>query len=502
MNRHLATTLADLAAFGEKRAGSEAGARAAAYLYERMRHLGLDDVHTEPFAFPRHEIAQASFALTVAGREHVARWEVLEGSGSGTVAAELVHVGWATREQLAEVALAGRIALVDRNPLYHRSTQYYNCEGAGAAAMIFASAAPANLPQVGSIRRAWEAIGPIPALTIGAADAHAVRQALQASAPVSAHIAVAASVSRGIGRNVVGRVRGLGAGELVVGAHFDTWFAGSSDNGGGVAAMLALAERRVRQPPARYGISFVAWDGEELALYGGYQLLRRYALDGTRPLCVIDFETPSALGAQAYGLARSNHAPRRRRHRRGRARRAVRAQRADGSRRRAVRRRHPDRHPGALSQRRAVAGDGRRRALLSHRRGHAGQGRSGATRGDRARLRSRARPPDDGARRALRRARSCALARRGSRQPRRRPAHGCRCGYATAPARRKRDATVEAVLFADDFFAQATARGLTNEDGVVELRLPGGAALDGEGRRFLHVSAGPRWPLVELVRPL
>src|SRR5262249_51645614 len=52
-----------------------------------------------------------------------------------------------------------------------------------------------------------------------------------------------------------------------------------------------------------------AWDGEELALYGGYHSVRRYLVDNKRPLCVIDFETPSALGAQAYGLARSSHAP-------------------------------------------------------------------------------------------------------------------------------------------------------------------------------------------------
>ena len=63
-------------------------------------------------------------------------------------------------------------------------------------------------------------------------------------------------------------------------------------------------------------------------------------------------------------------------------------------------------------------------------------------------------------------------------------------------------ATVEAVLFEDDFFAIASARGLTDGDGGVTLRLPGGAPATPESRRFLHVSAGPRWPLVEMVRPL
>ena len=306
----LGRTVEDLAAFGEKRAGTEAGARAADYLLERFVRAGLSDVAAHPFAFPRHESVGASFLVTVDGEPLPAPFAVLEASGGGTADGEVVHVGWATRPELVRAPLGGRIALVDRNPLYHRSTQYNDCAGAGAAAVIFASTAPSNLLQVGSVRRAWEAHGPIPAVTVGGDDAHALRDALETRRAVHARVSVDVGITRSVGRNIVGRVRGLGgAGELVVGAHFDTWFAGSTDNGGGVAAMLALAERRAARPPGRYDLVFVAWDGEELALYGGYHQLRRYALDGTRPLAVIDFETPSAIGAQAYGLARSNHAP-------------------------------------------------------------------------------------------------------------------------------------------------------------------------------------------------
>jgi hypothetical protein len=104
-------------------------------------------------------------------------------------------------------------------------------------------------------------------------------------------------------------VRGQEPAQIVIGAHYDTWFTGASDNGAGVAALLALAQRRARREPGRYTLSFIAWDGEELALYGGYHHLRRLLVDDTPVLAVIDFETPSAHGAQAYGLARSGHAP-------------------------------------------------------------------------------------------------------------------------------------------------------------------------------------------------
>ncbi len=308
LGEELRATLEDLAAFGEKRAGTPAGARAAEYLRARMVALGLQAVRAEPFAFPGHEVTAAALEFEVAAIARDLSYSVLEASGADQFDAELVYAGWATDEQLAATPVRGRVALIERNPLYHRSTQYANLADAGARAMITISTAPNNHRQVGSVRRTWEAMGAIPAFSVGGEDGRFLRQAAQAGRGVRVHGAVAAEVTRGHGRNVLGVVPGLETAAIVVGAHFDTWFAGATDNGGGVAAMLALAGRRARRGPGRYTLVFVGWDGEELALYGGYHFLRMHALD-ERPLAVIDFETPSALRAQAYGLARSTQAP-------------------------------------------------------------------------------------------------------------------------------------------------------------------------------------------------
>src|SRR5205814_2515146 len=119
MRGELAVTVEDLAAFGEKRCGTEAGARAAAYLHERLRRIGLAAVALQPFAFPRHDVERATLTLSVAGTDRDVAWAVLEGCGSGTVDGALINVGWATAEQLAESpSLGGKIAIIDRNPLY------------------------------------------------------------------------------------------------------------------------------------------------------------------------------------------------------------------------------------------------------------------------------------------------------------------------------------------------------------------------------------------------
>jgi Zn-dependent M28 family amino/carboxypeptidase len=92
-------------------------------------------------------------------------------------------------------------------------------------------------------------------------------------------------------------------GTIVVGAHYDTWFAGSSDNGGGVAALVALAARRARAPAPRHTLVFVAYDGEEVALYGGYDYLRKHAAE---MLAVMNFEVPAVTDASLLGAGRSN----------------------------------------------------------------------------------------------------------------------------------------------------------------------------------------------------
>jgi hypothetical protein len=302
VNADLLRTLEDLAHIGDKRAGSAAGQRAAAYLGDRLRAAGLGPC-VERFHFPRHEVTAATLELILDGETRPVACEALEASGAGRLRAPVVEFARATPP------LRGAVALVERDTLLHRSRQYENVHEAGGACMLLASAAPRNLHQVGSVRRAWEAAGPLPALSVGARDARTIREALAAGRAVEAAVEIAIALHPGVGQNVLARIDGERREQLVVGAHYDTWFAGSTDNGAGVALLLELAARWRARPRPPYALVFVAWDGEELALYGGYDFLRRHVVRAREPiLAVLDLETPSSHGAQAYGLARSSHA--------------------------------------------------------------------------------------------------------------------------------------------------------------------------------------------------
>src|SRR5262249_31221651 len=142
--------------------------------------MGIPDVHQEAFQFPQHRVAAEKSVFSFSGTTYA--FDVFEGSGSGVVDdAPLTFVGTAKPEELAGVDLHGRIALVKRDPSYHRSSQYRNVADAGAVAMLYVSQASQNQIQIGSVRKAWEALGPIPTITIGADDGAVIQAAVEAS---------------------------------------------------------------------------------------------------------------------------------------------------------------------------------------------------------------------------------------------------------------------------------------------------------------------------------
>src|SRR5207237_6700906 len=111
-----------------------------------------------------------------------------------------------------------------------------------------------------------------------------------------------ADVAPATGHNVVGRLPGEGP-ALLIGAHHDTWHVGSTDNGTGIAVLLELAEQLARAGRRR-AVVFVAYDGEELGLFGGYDLLRKHAIEaGARLAAFVNLELHGAGPSDAAQLA-------------------------------------------------------------------------------------------------------------------------------------------------------------------------------------------------------
>ena len=101
----LEPTLDALAAFGEKGAGSTAGQMAAMYIQGKFMDLGLTDVHTESFHFPRWQLMDKSFSVTIDGATTTPGFDVFEAAGAGSVDALVVDAGTATPGDLQNLDL-------------------------------------------------------------------------------------------------------------------------------------------------------------------------------------------------------------------------------------------------------------------------------------------------------------------------------------------------------------------------------------------------------------
>ncbi len=280
VRQRLGDTLEDLAKLGEKRAGTPAGIAAGDYVMQRFNDAGLSNTRFESFSFLMFSVNASSLSANIEGSTQALPHEVFAYSGAGRVDAEVVYVGKGHEADYEGLDVSGKIVLVDRDATFHRSAQYRVMVQRGAAAMLYVSSSPNNLNQIGTVADPEDGFGPIPAVTVGADEGAVLRAALAADQTVSVHVEVDATIEPGIGRNVVGTLSGTdpdGA-YIVVGAHYDTWYAGSVDNGTGVAAMLEVAESLADQPRGRLGVVFVGYDGEELGLFGGYDFLRDHVV--------------------------------------------------------------------------------------------------------------------------------------------------------------------------------------------------------------------------------
>lgn len=307
-------TLGDLAAFGSKRCGTEAGMKAGDYVKQRFEEGGLTDVSFESFSFLSWDLTSSSLAVTLEGAPATMAHDVFQYSGKGHVDADIVDVGMGHDNDYVGKDVTGKIALVTRDPIFHRQAQYLVAAGHGAAAMLYVSQAPKNLIQIGTVADPEDGLASIPTVTIGADDGQKIKDALAASKPAHAVIDVDAAISPGTGRNVVARLPGSdpSGGYVVVGAHYDTWYVGATDNGGGTAALLEIAEALAHGPKHAFGVVFVGYDGEELGLFGGYDYLRKHVILANEPmLAFINLEMPGAgpEGTGSRAMAATSNGP-------------------------------------------------------------------------------------------------------------------------------------------------------------------------------------------------
>ncbi len=268
-----------LTRLGPRPVGSPANQQAADAICQAFRATGLD-VEEQPYACTAWE--QDFILLEQDGERLDAAANAF--SLPCDVTAPVTSAG--TLAQLETVSARGKILLLygdlARAPLAAKSWFLKDerddhiirlLEEMQPAALL---APPTATDYYGHLTEDWELN--LPAATIPPAVARRLLQNPNAAA----HLRIEARRIPATARNIVARTPGGGDKRLVICAHFDTKIntPGASDNGGGAAALLTLAERFANplagtKRQTRIGLEFVAFNSEEYLPIGDDEYVRR-----------------------------------------------------------------------------------------------------------------------------------------------------------------------------------------------------------------------------------
>jgi len=241
-------------------AGNAAEQATAAYIANQFSTFGLRDVRTETVR-GGHQWRPDDWQVTLIGDSAYGDGTTdytftsafpavqleAEAMDVSDLKAELVYVGLGRPADLIGRDLQGKIAVVhsflQSDPFFQSARGRIEAiVQAGAVAVITFVDGPGNH------QYALEGMGSdeAPCFVLGGHDGRFLEEAIAAAGtenPLTASITLRASVREDWrGKNVLGLVPGESDEYLIITAHLDGYFEGANDNGGGLAAMLALAK--------------------------------------------------------------------------------------------------------------------------------------------------------------------------------------------------------------------------------------------------------------------
>jgi len=276
---------------GGRVSGTPAAARAVDWGIERMKGLGLVNVHQETFMLARgwsRGLAEAEIISPVRRRLRISSLGWVGSTAHGGVEGELVIVNrFQFDKEMKENAAkwASKILLItekgappdEERPQHGIFGKFLKkAHAAHALAVIGTGGGPsAGMQLTHPYSPGWNEYFELPAVSITAEDQWKLERFLVKGDPVRVRIDVQNRVTPGPAEsaNVVGEIRGREHPEqiIVVGGHLDSWdlAEGTTDDGMGVATTLGAARAitKARLQPRRT-LRFVLFTGEEQGLVG------------------------------------------------------------------------------------------------------------------------------------------------------------------------------------------------------------------------------------------
>ena len=284
---------------GERKAGSDAEARARQWAVARLKSLGFANVHIEPFDIPYWVRGQETGAIVSPFPQRLVLTALWNSSPTppGGLTAEVVAFDSLDALKAAPAkAVAGKIVFVD-----HRMTAAEGGEGYGYYGGIRRSA-PGIASSKGAAAIVIRSLGtdehrnphagtqdlagnpPIPAAALSVPDAQQLARVLKRGKPVVLRLDITAhAAGTAPSGNVIAEIPGRDpkAGVIVIGGHLDSWDLGTGaiDDASGVAITTAAAKRIMDSGRPLHTIRLIWFGSEEIGLFGGKAYWAKYSAE-------------------------------------------------------------------------------------------------------------------------------------------------------------------------------------------------------------------------------
>jgi Zn-dependent M28 family amino/carboxypeptidase len=296
---------------GGRPVGSPANARAVAWAAAKFKTAGADAVRTESFPVPFLWLPGTA-ELSILSPESVPLRVVAcpaAPSTNGALTARAVDAGEGTAEDFARLGARakGAIAVVRSKEMktdadlfdeYLRNGGIFSAaQKAGAAAILLQSTRPRGLLYRHPVGLGRD-LAPLPAAMVSREQAARLLR-LAESGDVTVRLAIANRTGPAYdAQNVVAEITGSEKPEEVVllGAHLDSWDLGTGANDNGVnVALLVDVLRGMKELGLRpkRTIRFVAFNAEELGMWGSAEYVRAHAKELGSIAAVVIFDIGS-----------------------------------------------------------------------------------------------------------------------------------------------------------------------------------------------------------------
>ena len=242
------------------------------WLAGKFRALGLSDVRIQHLDLPPQWMPQ-SWGVTMTGGDKTITLDSAQpdyyanGLPLGGVELDAVYAGLGTEADFAGKDVRGKAVFVYSMLGAPDTRAVKRAEEKGAAVILEVSMLPGNMRY-----QAYPSGTQVPAFTLGNDDGTAARRMIEAGAPVKVKVSLDVQKVPNLQTALVwGTLPGATDETIYITAHKDGWFEGASDNGGGVASMLGLAEYYAKIPKTKRHrtLVFIGLDGHHNGPDGG-----------------------------------------------------------------------------------------------------------------------------------------------------------------------------------------------------------------------------------------